>query len=535
MAAMSLPDATDPELISSSSDDVNDADADGWEDVDGDAVPETFVSLFDHDTFDSIIKMFEHCKAKYNFDIWKLQRENDLDFMGLVRLVNYVRRSVSQGNAVADISSKSCFDDDYYLLPAMESDTVLYNLEDILSQARTPVKGQVEELQEQMTALQARFDAYRDDVSKYLGDKFEKLGIDTTEISNGEAADLKSNMKVRLDQHDADYFQSYSGNAIHETMLKDRIRTDAYRDFIYDNKDLFYGKVVLDVGCGTGILSMFCARAGAKQVIAVDNSNIIDTARDIVKANQLDHKIQCIRGKIEEVQLPVSQVDIIVSEWMGYVLLYESMLDSVIYARDKYLVPGGLMVPSHASLKLGLLADSDLRESHIDFWNDVYGFNMRPMIERTKGECLIKIVDHDLCGKAVTIKLFDLHKVSVQELSFESGFGIATEAMCERLDGFVLWFDIFFAKSPSAETEYLDLETAGGRGITSFTTGPDNESTHWQQGICFTDPSDIMLNGQPVLGKVKFAKWAKDARGVHIKMHWSVGDSQPLTQSWHID
>lgn len=71
-------------------------------------------------------------------------------------------------------------------------------------------------------------------------------------------------------------------------MIKDSIRTDAYRDFIYDNKHLFKGKVVLDVGCGTGILSMFCAKAGAKQVIAVDNSDIISKAREIVYENGFD-------------------------------------------------------------------------------------------------------------------------------------------------------------------------------------------------------------------------------------------------------
>ena len=130
-------------------------------------------------------------------------------------------------------------------------------------------------------------------------------------------------------------------------MLKDTVRTDAYRDFIYGNKHLFKNKTVLDVGCGTGILSMFCARAGAAKVIAVDNSDIVIKAREIVYANKLDSVITVVRGKIEEVTLPVQQVDVIVSEWMGYCLLYEAMLDSVLYARDHYLAPGGLMVPSH--------------------------------------------------------------------------------------------------------------------------------------------------------------------------------------------
>lgn len=103
---------------------------------------------------------------------------------------------------------------------------------------------------------------------------------------------------------------------IHETMLKDTVRTDAYRDFIYENKHLFKDKVVLDVGCGTGVLSMFCAKAGAKKVIAVDNSAIIDKAREHVFENGLDGIITCLHGKIEEVILPVKKVDIIISEWM---------------------------------------------------------------------------------------------------------------------------------------------------------------------------------------------------------------------------
>ena len=102
---------------------------------------------------------------------------------------------------------------------------------------------------------------------------------------------------------------------------------------MYHNKHLFKNKIVLDVGCGTGILSMFAAKAGAKQVYGVDMSGIVEQARNIVEKNGFKDKVTIIRGKIEEIQLPVPKVDIIISEWMGYCLFYESMLDSVLFAR----------------------------------------------------------------------------------------------------------------------------------------------------------------------------------------------------------
>lgn len=100
------------------------------------------------------------------------------------------------------------------------------------------------------------------------------------------------------------YFDSYAHFGIHEEMLKDEVRTMTYRNSMYHNKHLFKGKTVLDIGCGTGILSMFAAKAGAARVIGIECSNIVEYAEKIVEANNLSDVVTIIKGKVEEVTLP---------------------------------------------------------------------------------------------------------------------------------------------------------------------------------------------------------------------------------------
>ena len=94
-------------------------------------------------------------------------------------------------------------------------------------------------------------------------------------------------------------------------------------------------------------------------------STIIDKAKEIVEVNGLSDKITLLQGKMEEVVLPFPEVDIIISEWMGYFLLYESMLDTVLWARDRYLKKGGLIFPDKATIFMAGIEDGDYKEEKI--------------------------------------------------------------------------------------------------------------------------------------------------------------------------
>ena len=108
----------------------------------------------------------------------------------------------------------------------------------------------------------------------------------------------------------------------------------------------------------------FAVRAGAKHVYATDVSNMIDNARKIADVNGMSDRITFLKGRVEDAKLP--QVDIIISEWMGFCLLSEIMLDCLLQARDKYLVPGGLMFPDKCSLYIAGIEDAERLSGKVD-------------------------------------------------------------------------------------------------------------------------------------------------------------------------
>ncbi|QUC18131.1 uncharacterized protein UV8b_02372 [Ustilaginoidea virens] len=317
-----------------------------------------------------------------------------------------------------------------------------------------------------------------------------------------ELAEERMKALAHSEQH---YFKSYDHHGIHEEMLKDEVRTRSYMNAIVQNKHLFKDKVVLDVGCGTAILSMFAAKAGAKHVIGVDMSSIIFKAREIVKANGLADKITLIQGKMEEIDLPFPKVDIIISEWMGYFLLYESMLDTVLYARDKYLEKDGLIFPDKATIFFAGIEDGDYKEEKIGFWDNVYGFDYTPLKETALSEPLVDTVDlKTVVTDPTPVLVLDLYTCTTADLAFTSAFTLAAKRN-DFIHALVSWFDIDF--------------TACHKPI-RFSTGPHTKYTHWKQTVFYFKEVLTVETGDEISCNLQVKPNAKNRRDLDIDIQY---------------
>jgi protein arginine N-methyltransferase 1 len=317
------------------------------------------------------------------------------------------------------------------------------------------------------------------------------------------------------------YFDSYAHFGIHEEMLKDEVRTLTYRNAMIYNRHLFKDKIVLDLGCGTGILSMFAAKAGAKRVIAIDMSSIVDYAQEIIASNNLSSVVTLIRGKIEEVELPdgITEVDIIVSEWMGYCLLYESMLNSILYARDKWLnKKTGLLFPDKCQLYLCGIEDKTYRDEKINWWYNVYGFDMSCIRKVAIKEPLVDSVDNrQVMTTHFLLKEFDLQTVRVEDLSFTANFSLDA-IRNDYVHAMVAYFTVEFSKCHK---------------YCGFSTGPDAPYTHWKQTLFYFDHDDddiMMHKGEKMTGRLTLRPNPKNDRDLDFELDFTVQGQSTQTQ-----
>lgn len=316
---------------------------------------------------------------------------------------------------------------------------------------------------------------------------------------------------------DAAYFDSYSSMGIHREMLADAPRTVAYRDALEKNPSTLRGAAVLDVGAGTGVLSMFAKRGGAAAVVAVEASEAMaGLARANAAANSLD--ITVAHARVEELtSLPglpdgVSKVDVIVSEWMGYALFFECMLDAVLLARDRFLRPGGVLLPDAVSVHVAGVSEA---ACDLTFWADVQGLNLAPCAAaaraaRRSAGAVLPVDGAALLTESAAVHKLDLMAASAEDAAFSTEFEVKATG-----DGAVaaiaLWFDATFSARVCPDHPV------------TLSTSPLAPQTHWHQAVLELDaPIRVALGGASgaatsLRGRVSLAR-APSHRGVDVSL-----------------
>uniref|UniRef100_A0A8C4QI70 type I protein arginine methyltransferase n=3 Tax=Eptatretus burgeri TaxID=7764 RepID=A0A8C4QI70_EPTBU len=471
-----------------------DDDSEGWEEWEEKEDLEKQHCLFCECLFDTAEAVFKHCGSEHDFNLEGFVRENGIGFYDYIKMINYIRKRAPRPEELKCEVASRPWDSEEFLFPAQVNDGLLqYDVESLLEHLEAcGTDGKMETAEEKVTRAEEKLSSAMSDL--------ERLRIVVHDLLNTPepSVDVAS---LRPSEDEA-YFDSYAQLSIHEVMLKDRVRTQSYQDFIYKNEHLFKDKVVLDVGCGSGILSLFAAQAGARHVFAVEQADVVHWTRETVRENGFEDKITIIHGRIEDVDLPMDKVDLIVSEWMGYFLLFESMLDSVFTARDCWLKPGGAVYPDSCALWLVGIGNPAGHEAEIDFWNDVYGFRMSSLRRAAAIEGRVEMVNPThILSQPVLVKRIDCCTDTVRDLDFVTNFSLHITRSAQLTD-LCAYFEVYF----EANCEHTVL----------LSTAPDKPPTHWKQTIFIWEQPFDVTAGEEICGSLACCKQAQDPRALAV-------------------
>ncbi|XP_046662593.1 protein arginine N-methyltransferase 6 [Homalodisca vitripennis] len=320
-----------------------------------------------------------------------------------------------------------------------------------------------------------------------------------------------------VSSHNPCYFSSYGDLKVHELMLKDKVRTEFYKNVIFSNKEIFQDKIVMDVGTGTGILSIFCAQAGAKKVYAIEKSEIAKLAADIVKENNLTDIIEVIQEQVENVVLPC-KVDVMISEWMGFYLLHEGMLDSILAARDKHLKEGGKMFP----YKCIIYSAPCQLPGYFQLWDNFNGVKMSTLGQALRKGCqgepqITRIASSDLLSDGKEVAILDLYRTTCDELNKISVKQFVAVSKRGDYQGICLWFTVEF---PSVE----------GKENMVLSTSPMSQKTHWKQTVIVLPVHVEVEENDPVAWELILERNSLNHRmyNIHLTMLDPETESHPM-------
>jgi SAM-dependent methyltransferase len=295
----------------------------------------------------------------------------------------------------------------------------------------------------------------------------------------------------------------YAEFEIHRTMIRDQVRTEAFRSAI--DTVVRPGDIVLDVGAGSGILSLFAAQAGAGRVYAVEQTSVAVLAHELAGANGVADIVQVIQGDVTDIELP-EPVDVIVSEWLGGFGIDEGMLVPVIIARDRWLKPGGVMIPESVTAWVALVHDRYLADMVHFLRDNPYGLDLGDLVEKTVNEISYSGGFRHLSAAARRSEPAQLWTTNVGRIPL-------TEAQAPHVA------EVLLSVGAHGTANALGLWFSAGLapGI-SLSVGPGDPPTHWGTTTAPLRSPVELAGGVEVRAKVRTAL----ARPVGTWTRWAI-------------
>jgi len=247
----------------------------------------------------------------------------------------------------------------------------------------------------------------------------------------------------------------------HRTLLADRIRNDAFHAAL--KRVVVAGKTtVADIGAGTGFLGFLAARLGAMRVDLYETADIAAVTHKLLRHNNLQN---CRIAELHSTDVAnPERVDVIVSETLGNYPFEENIVGTLNDARERFLVPGGIIIP-HAVEQFVCPVASERFYRELAAWDDVgYGLDFAPAKAMTLNNIYVRtFAASDLLADAAAAKSWDKLTFDRSNRPTRSGEAAWTARKRVTVYGLALWW--------SAE-----LVT----GV-SLSTGPLDPRTHWEQ------------------------------------------------------
>jgi protein arginine N-methyltransferase 1 len=221
----------------------------------------------------------------------------------------------------------------------------------------------------------------------------------------------------------------------HRQYLSDTERLSDFRQAI--NSVVKPGHLVLDLGAGTGILGLLACRAGASRVYSIEEGGMIELARSVCHANGFQDRVTFIKGFSVQLDLP-EKVDVIVGDQIGRFGFDAGVLEYFSDARERFLKPDGVMIPSRIDLCVVPVECPEIW-NQVEFWNtNPAGFDFRPARSWAVNTGYpVKYIPEQLLGEPVVGTSIDLGTASSAPLNLEGSIMVTRAGTVHGIGG---WF-----------------------------------------------------------------------------------------------